>query len=294
MPLFDAYIVVDWSANSKRNTGLDSIWYAIYERQNKNLKQQALANPSTRAEATEEIGNYLARLVTKGKRVLVGFDFPFGYPAGTAQKLGFSGMSWRHIWQLLSDLIQDDPENRNNRFEVAEELNRMMGKEPFPFWGNVREETRQYLLRRLRRPVGPYDLAEWRLCERRIRSTNSVWQLAGAGSVGSQTLTGIPRVWQLRCDPRLAMASHIWPFETGLVFDARPQIVFAEVYASLIKHAEVTDKPKDAGQVVANTRYFANLDEDGRLGALFSGGEGLTQAEKILVEREEAWILGVT
>ena len=48
MPLFDKFIFVDWSANSTRKTGQDSIWiaeavgpYAI-----------SLNNPSTRNEAT--------------------------------------------------------------------------------------------------------------------------------------------------------------------------------------------------------------------------------------------------
>ena len=198
------------------------------------------------------------------------------------------------MWQCLADRIVDDSENRNNRFTVAEDLNKLLNDEAFPFWGNVREEERRYLRRRGRRPHGPQDLAEWRLCDSRGRTTSSVWQLAGAGSVGSQVLTGIPRVWQLRCDPRLAMITHIWPFETGLTYDARPQIILAEVYPSFIKPMMIAGRPKDAGQVVAAARYFADLDDVGRLGALFSGGKGLSAAEKTVVEQEEAWILGVT
>ncbi len=90
------------------------------------------------------------------------------------------------------------------------------------------------------------------------------------------------------------MVTHIWPFETGLVYDARPQIILAEVYPSFIKPMMMAGRPKDAGQVVATARYFAELDDDGQLGALFCGGRGLTAAEKTVVEQEEAWILGVT
>lgn len=294
MPLFDAYIIVDWSAANARNIGRDSIWYTIYRRVGGRLRRRALENPPTRDNATKSLSNILARLVRNGRRVLVGFDFPFGYPAGMAMRLGFRGLPWRHMWQCLADRVVDDHTNKNNRIDVAEDFNRVLGEEPFPFWGNVREEARPYLRRRGRRPHGANDLAEQRLCDARGRTTSSVWQLAGAGSVGSQVLTGIPRVWQLRCDPRLALVTHIWPFETGLSYDARPQVILAEVYPSLIKPISIPNKPKDAGQVVALARYFADLDEDGRLGALFRGNENLSPAEKSVVEHEEAWILGVT
>src|SRR3546814_11357124 len=93
--------------------------------------------------------------------------------------------------------------------------------EPFPFWGHGGSE-RPFLLRRGRRPHGPDDLPERRLCEWRIRRVQPTWKLAGKGSVGGQMLTGIPRVWQLRRDPRIALDAHVWPFETGLAHDPRP------------------------------------------------------------------------
>ena len=294
MPLFDAYIIVDWSAANARKTGRDSIWYTVYRREDPYRRRRALANPATRDCATTSLSNILARLVKSGRRVLVGFDFPFGYPTGTAMRLGFPGLPWRHMWQSLADRLVDDHTNKNNRIDVAEGLNQTLSSEPFPFWGNVREETRQYLRRRGRRPHGVNDLSEWRLCDIRDRTTSSVWQLAGAGSVGSQVLTGIPRVWQLRCDPRLALVTHIWPLETGLSYDSRPQVILAEVYPPLIKPISSPNKPKDAGQVVALSRYFADLDEDGRLGALFRSNEDLASAEISAVEQEEAWILDVT
>ena len=90
------------------------------------------------------------------------------------------------------------------------------------------------------------------------------------------------------------MVTHIWPLETGLSYDSRPQVILAEVYPPLIKPISSPNKPKDAGQVVALSRYFADLDEDGRLGALFRSNEDLSSAEISAVEQEEAWILGVT
>ena len=284
--------MVDWSAAAVPRTGRDSIWWALLIRDGASVALARRENPATREDATEDLAQVLSALAGDGARILVGFDFPFGYPAGTAAQLGMPGLPWRHMWQEIANLLDDAPDNANNRIDVAEGLNRCLSGEAFPFWGNVREERREYLLRRGRRPHGEGDLAEWRLCDNRARTTSSVWQLAGAGSVGGQVLTGIPRVLQLRTDPRLATISHIWPFETGLAYDPRPQIVLAEVYPSLVEPAPEPDTVKDARQVRTIAAHFATLDAAGELGALFGGDPALTPAQRTIVETEEAWIPG--
>jgi hypothetical protein len=290
--LFDAYLMVDWSAAASPTFGKDSIWWALLQRDGDRTEMTRRENPRTRDAATTEIADLLATLMENGARVLVGFDFPFGYPTGTASRLNMPGLPWRHMWQELADLLNDAPNNENNRIDVAEGLNERLSGEAFPFWGNVREETRPYLVRRERRPHGQSDLTEWRLCDHRARTTSSVWQLAGAGSVGSQVLTGIPRVLQLRTDPRLATISHIWPFETGLAHDPRPRIIFSEVYPSLIDPEPEPNMVKDARQVRTIAAYFAALDDTGDLEPLFEGDPALSPAERKSVVAEESWILG--
>ena len=284
--------MVDWSAAATPRKGKDSIWWALLRRKKGMVRMTCRENPSTRHAATERLANVLNKIARDGDRVLVGFDFPFGYPTGTAARLGMPGLPWRHMWQAIADDLDDAPDNSNNRIDVAERLNEKLSGEPFPFWGNVREEERFYLVRRGRRPHKCGDLTEWRLCDKRAKTTSSVWQLAGAGSVGSQVLTGIPRILQLRTDPRLAMISQIWPFETGLRYDPRPQIVFAEVYPSLVEPAPERDLVKDAKQVRTIAAHFASLDEAGALGALFEGDPTLSRVERMIIETEEAWILG--
>ena len=91
MALFDAYVMVDWSGAATPCRGKDSIWYAVLLRDGAETRQTALENPSTRQQATEELCDRLAALVADGRRVLAGFDFPFGYPCGTAERLGING-----------------------------------------------------------------------------------------------------------------------------------------------------------------------------------------------------------
>lgn len=293
MPIFDSYLMVDWSAANAPNRGADSIWLGLTTRASGRLRLSRLENPATRAAATDRIIQMAVGQLKRGRRLLVGFDFPFGFPTGTGRGLGVRGLAWRGTWQILEDLLIDADDNRNNRFDVAETLNARLTGEPFPFWGLAREESRPYLVRRGRRAHGPTDLAEKRLCDCRVPSTQPVWKLAGAGSVGGQALTGIPRVWQIRKEPSLAFDCQIWPFETGLAFDPRPRLVLAEVYPSLVPPRKLTGKPKDAGQVAAIGRRYAELDDAEMLRDLFSGDPDLCAETRHAIETEEAWILGV-
>ena len=284
--------MVDWSAATTPRTGKDSIWWALLRRKDGKGRLTRRENPSTRHASTQRLADVLANITKDGDRVLIGFDFPFGYPTGTAERLSMTGLPWKQTWQAIANDLDDAPDNLNNRIDVAERLNERLSGEPFPFWGNVREEERPYLVRRGRRPHRANDLTEWRLCDERAKTTSSVWQLAGAGSVGSQALTGIPRLLQLRTDPRLAMISHIWPFETGLRHDPRSQIILAEIYPSLVEPTPERNPVKDARQVRTIAAHFAALDEAGNLGALFEGDPAMTAAERTIVETEESWILG--
>ena len=293
MPLFDAYLMIDWSAAATPRRGADSIWLGLTRRHRGGCRLAMLENPPTRAAATARLGDILARLLRRGDRVLAGFDFPFGYPTGTAARLGLSGLPWRHLWQLLDDGLTDATDNRNNRYALAAALNGRMGGEAFPFWGHGARDDIPLLVRRGRRPHGETDIAERRLCDRRLPAAQPVWKLAGVGSVGGQTMTGIPRVWQLRRDPRLAMATQIWPFETGLADDPRAQLLLAEIYPSMVPPLMLSGLPRDAGQVAAIGRHLAILDRANRLAPLFAGDPGLTADQRRGVEREEAWVLGL-
>ncbi len=289
---FAYYVAVDWSAASVPRLGRDSIWVAAYGLRRGRLRRLVLENLATRAGATERLGRLIARFARDG-RVLAGFDFPFGYARGTAARLELAGAPWRATWNALAAGIRDDGENANNRFDMAEDWNRCLSGAAFPFWGNVREETRPYLVRRGRRAHGVGDPPERRLCDLRVPGTHSVWQLAGNGSVGSQMLLGIPRIRQLRRDPRLAAISAVWPFETGLADDPAKRVIFAEAYPSLVPPDQWAGQPKDAGQVTALAKHLARLDRACDKAALFGADPGLGAEERRAVIGEEAWILGV-
>ncbi len=285
MGAFDAYLAVDWSGANVPRTGKDSIW--ISERTaGGNLL--ASINPSTRENAIAHLTARISNALAGHQRLVIGFDFAFGYPSGAAER--FSGEpDWRALWQVLSERISDGSDNSSNRFEVANDLNELDGADKHLFWGCPQTQIRAHLSPR--RDKVRYDrIAEKRIVDTRCRGAQPVWKLAYTGSVGSQALLGIPRLGQLRDAFEGDVA--IWPFETGFADDLSASIILAEIYPSIVPiDQEVT--PKDRAQVEAFTAMLARLDDRGELPELLSAPSDLSARDRKAVLCEEGWIVGV-
>ena len=298
MPLFYTHIVVDWSARSKpspKRKSRDSIWWAV-ARIAAGIKVEEPEYARTRHEALDRLARLLADELDAGRRVLVGFDFPFGYPAGVAQHLTGKARALA-LWNWLAAQIRDGPDNANNRYDAAAAINEKFRGVIGPCWGrpakwNYSSIPTKKSQRTCREPHPP----ERRLCDIRATGAKTVWQLAYTGSVGSQMLLGLPALKRLVSDPRIAGRAAIWPFQTSLRTPDASAVV-AEVYPSLLR-AEVRarrgeDEILDGAQVRVNAEAFARLDAGGGLAPLFAGAPGLTADERRLIETEEAWILGL-
>ena len=296
-PIFDAYVMVDWSAAAVPTTGADSVWIASAERRDGALLTVSLENPRTRGAAAALLADRLSDFIARDRVTLVGFDFAFGYPAGFARRLRGDGADWRSVWKEIAARIHDADDNANNRFEVAATLNERISGRSFPFWGCPRAAAGPLLSPR--KPAGFDDaLAEYRLCDRAAGGAHPVWKLAYPGCVGSQTLLGVARLHALRHHPWLADVARVWPFETGLRSLERPgpagwRVVFAEIYPSIFDSRAVAHDVKDARQVQAVIESLSRLDEAGRLAPLFAGPETISADQRLAVETEEAWILGI-
>jgi precorrin-8X/cobalt-precorrin-8 methylmutase len=295
--LFDRYVMVDWSANGKPKRGKDSVW--IRSLGTGDDRRDAIANPATRLAASDQVRDMLVASVARRERVLVGFDFAYGYPRGFAAALGLEGDPWRAIWEYLSTEIVDGPRNANNRFAVASEVNRRLVDHSF--WGCPHKQVFEHLSYRkdrVRYPStqGDAGLPEWRATERAFFAPGirpqPVWKLLGVGSVGSQALVGIPVVAALRDDPELQRFSKVWPFETTVpeLEPNKPAIVHVEIWPSIVDvrasmlAAANVGKVKDQVQVEELALHFRALDDDGRMRDLFAAAPDGSD--------EEGWILG--
>ncbi len=311
MSLFDAYVFVDWSAATgaqPQQATADAVW--VGERVPV-LHYQQETYHRTRHAGVAHVRAILQSQVQEGRRVLVGFDFPYGYPAGLAASLALppGPQSWWTIWAELADRVQDTANNVSNRFAAAGELNTILRRgQPGPFWScpvgtviaNLEPRSPGFPIQ----CVGGAQLPRLRIVEARLPGTQETWKLFGAGSVGSQALVGIPYVYRLRRTLELVRVSRVWPFETGFTPAPSPSqgpfVLHAEIWPGVVEQrvqALVNANPgliRDRAQVRAMCEWAAECDQAESLGQYFNMPAGLNQQQTEACVEEEGWVLGAT
>ena len=251
----------------------------------------------TRAGATRLArGLHLAAERAAGRRVLAGFDFPFGYPArlrarastGAAEALAALGAPRRARTRRCGQRQQ--PLRRRRPRSTP----RSAG--PGPFWGNGLPARDFPRLPAQRSRAGATPARERRLVERAPYAQAQVLLAAQRRGLGRRpgAHRACPRSSGLRRDPASA-ASRSGPSTPA----SRPPdapIVLAEVYPSLLAaaiRAELEGRGiRDAAQVRVAARAYRRARRAGELAPLFEAAPDLTPEERTLVAREEAWILG--
>lgn len=270
---FDTIVMVDWA--SGKDTGprprKDAIWACRAGEDPVYLRNRDVT--------LRWLGDLIGSEVAAGRRVLAGFDFPFGYPAGFAERV-CGRPDPLALWDWLSGELHDSPQG-NTRFALAGRINGLFpGVGPFWFNGGRADVPDLPRKGRARTPTG---LPERRLAETRASGTFTCWQMGGAGSVGGQAMTGMAALARLR--RRFGAALTVWPFQS-----ATGAVVLAEVWPSLIAQAVAEgQRPgeiRDAAQVriLAQTLWQAQIA--GALAAMLDDVPAIAQ-------QEEGWILGL-
>lgn len=279
MSLFDTFAVVDWSAKagpSPQRPSPDAIWLGV-------ARQGTPSEPlyfRTRQAAENHLSSLIAEETAANRRLLLTFDFPFGYPKGFARALTGSADPLA-VWNWIAEQIEDnqEAEQSNNRFDVAEMMNRKF-QNAGPFWGKSH---------RNRWSDVPYDkqeisydrfkFDEKRKCDLVAGASSSCFQLFFNPTVGSQMLMGLPTLNRLRTRPGVT----VWPFEAH----HNANVVLAEIWPGLIEDAvreDAEDAIRDAVQVTRLALALSRLAPD--------------CLERMLTDlpdearEEEAWILG--
>lgn len=291
-------MIVRWSAAAIPTRGDDSAWratIAVGGAPGVPVGGQVVdcVNNATRQRAEAGLVDQLGAL--RG-RVFVGFDIPFGFPAGFAGRVGKRGANWRAVWMAIDDEIVEGDRNRDNRYDAAEGLNTRSGMSPGPLWGRPEGDERVAL--GSNRPSTYYGMTEFRLAERRLaaigRAPRPVWQMRGRRAPGSLALLGIPLLRRLSEHRELGRRVRVWPFETGCTptptLAAPEAIVLGEVWPAVFDLDRLLHKLPDAAEAIGLARHLAALDRAGELGALFA--PELSAQQIPIVEREEGWILG--
>lgn len=268
--IFDSFAVVDWSSGNDRGAmpRRDAIWLGAVI----GGDERAPVYLRNRQVAEAHLHEVIAAELAAGRRLCLGFDFPFGYPVGFAERVTGS-RDPRGLWDWFAAELQDSPQG-NNRFELAGRLNALFPGVG-PFWFNGRKAEVPHLPRKGRARAG-HGLPERRRAEEVARGAFPLWQMGGAGAVGGQAMTGMAALSRLRRAFPGDVA--VWPFDAP---GAPVQVV--EVWPSLIDGAvkAAGDAIRDRAQVRLLARALAALPPE-RLAVMLD-----------VDAPEEGWILGL-
>lgn len=250
---FDTFLMVDWSGGNDRGPTpkKDAIWVCA-------ARNGVVDEPvylRNRSMAEEWITAFITDERAAGRRVLAGFDFAFGYPVGFGQALTGSDDPFA-IWDWFADRVVDAPDS-NNRFDLAGQINAMFPGVG-PFWGNGLKRDVPHLPRKGLDRTG-HGMREKRTAEDQAKGAFPVWQLSGAGAVGSQVIMGLPMLARLR--QRFNADIRVWPFEP-----LDQAVALVEIWPSLIAKAVTATQPagriKDAHQVALLAQTLSRLSPD--------------------------------
>ena len=290
---FDDALVLDWSAAASPTLGDDSCWVAAGALDTRGAI--TTTNLSTRHETMALVDERLQRSLARGRRVLVAIDVSFGLPVGAASTLQLAGApGWRAMWTTLAERIVDDERNANNRFAVADQLNRDAGVRCF--WGRpVAPAYDRYGCLPVRdvavAGLRPNPLPRLRRCELLAGpGVISNWMLVGRGSVGGQMLTCLPHLERLR-QGRPGRVG-VWPFD-GLG-DSGHDVVLAETWHGLFDWRADRSTCRDEAQVRTTLRTLRSLGPTG-VAALLAPESllDLGASARVEITDEEGWTLGI-
>jgi len=331
--LFDDIVMVDWSSNTAPKTGPDSIWSS--HKATGRPTQSSPTNHPTRRDAEEYLFGLVDELVVRPRergaspsRMLVGLDFPFGFPEGVLAAVGpllrTPLATYRDLWRWFHAERFDQQRGSGhtalygNDLHVAARFNDLLYRarsSAVPASWDPDQDGRFFVLgggdrpaQLQRRGISLPTLAGTKLfgagkSRGTVRRTDtaasgtaqaaSLWQLDGPGAVGRQMVSGLPTLHRLLlfCSAN-AVSVEVWPLDNGFTPPVpTADIVVVEIFPSLFKAQYLGEHhPQDADQVHTYAETVAAADQAGTLGSWFTPSGAATPHG---YEREEAWMFGL-
>jgi hypothetical protein len=161
-------IALDWSGKLKGEA--EVIWLA-------EVRDGALVSLENGRGRTEVV-QHIADLATTDPKIVVGLDFAFSFPRWWCESQGWRDA--REVWAAM-----------------AEDGERLLAACEAPFWGRPGKQNPNELARRYRRT----EIEDNKMAK-------SVFQIGGAGAVGTGSIRGMPHLQVLA-----ERGFSIWPFD---------------------------------------------------------------------------------
>ena len=218
-PLVQRVVGIDWSGRVDAAGQRRHIWAGVWTEDSRGKVSVRLEAGRTRAEVAE----WLIAMARETPRMVVGFDFCFSFPAWFVREehgMGSAPEFWRRVVE----------EGHGERWL-------MRGAEDRRFWGKPHKRPAEFSGEFLHRMLRATDI-DCKIsslipeAERQARvkgiTPKSVFQVGGAGSVGTASLRGFAVLLRLR-----EAGFRVWPFDAVELVgrDARPLVV--EMYTRL-------------------------------------------------------------
>lgn len=293
--MFDTIAFADYSGSEDPALQRKKIALAVISRpQRGRYGQPAVSTGMTREDLRRRVDTLLQEEAAKGRRVLFGFDhqyaFPVRFSAAIANALG-EVHSWRFQRELLADgrtgipvaAVQEKTGDMARAW-AAQFNSWARGQWGCNiFWGpNFSSQVCDPKFSFAQHGLDPLRRVEQRT---HTGGMKSIFKIGGNGTVGLQSLSGIPHLHRLLESARDRYRVHVWPFD-GFECHAEAHVL-AEIYPTIQNRGVRGDK-EDAAQAVL---WAAQFDESDALEGYFR--PKLTPD----VERDamtEGWVLGVT
>ena len=234
-------VAVDWSGDQGSGQRR-KIWAGVWTAgRSCNKASVMLENGRTRLELVD----WLVELARETPRMVVGFDFTFGFPAWFMEELGIG--SAPEFWRFVANgqgerWLHKDCED--GRF-WGRAGTRRRGKKPAEFSGEHghrmlrRAETALKVRSEMTDPIAMAKIAGI--------APKSVFQIGGAGAVGTASLRGMPGLLVLR-----EAGFQIWPFDGAGFEEGKPMVV--EIYTRLMTGAVTKSSGVARGAYLATKR----------------------------------------
>ncbi len=278
--LFDGYAFADYRGGRSDGPGV-VLCVALGDgppRQVTEVRNRATLDASWRA--------LLRDATTVGARMCFGQDHQYGIPIAIAAELGIPTSDWRTGIRQLFDGAQGDAARAGKAGEFALTVNEALlraGRVPY-FWSATK--TGYGLPSRPPRGSGS---ELFRLTE--LGQGFPFARLGDNGSVGGQTIVGLPRVLDLVA---WAKEEHVrvsvWPFDGLRAEDyATGHHIMIEPYPSLVRAEGVIQS--DLNDALASTIWAQSMDRRGVLAyELDLSAVPISSLDRV---RFEGWIAGV-
>jgi len=232
---------IDWSGRVDAAGQRRHIWAAVWTAWARGATDSVqLESGRTR----EEIAEWLIRLAEETPRMVVGFDFCFSFPAWFVR--GEHGAaSAPEFWE---------------RVVSGEHGERWLGRgcTDRRFWGKPHKRPAEFSGEHLHRMLRATDVdckivAEIPEAERQARvkgiTPKSVFQIGGAGSVGTASLRGFATLLRLR-----EAGFGVWPFDRPQLSGRKARPLVVEMYSRLNTGAVHKSNPKARAEYLLRKR----------------------------------------